>query len=201
MSETDLVERSARQKRPGGRTAEVTRRINEAVLDLLIEGGIDACTFQNIAARASIERSTLYRRCPDRWQVIIDAIIDFAERETVPLNTGAFRGDLTATLQMLTKTLNGPLGPALVTVAAAVQSGAAPGQGERFWAARLARLGPMFEGAIARGELPADADWEEIFSMAAGPFYFRRFVASKQISDEWMTKVVDEICDRYCLKP
>lgn len=200
MPDTEVMERPTRQKRPGGRTADVTRRIHEAVLELLVEGGIDACTFQNIASRAGIERSTLYRRNPDRWPTIIDAIIDFAERETAPLDTGSFRGDLSETLHNLAKALNGPLGPALVTVAAALQGGAAPGEGERFWAARLERLGPMFEGAIARGELPADADWEDIFSMAAGPLYFRRFVAAKPISDDWVEKVVDEVCDRYFVK-
>jgi AcrR family transcriptional regulator len=194
------MERPVRQKRPGGRTADVTRRINQAVLELLVEGGVDACTFQNVAARAGIERSTLYRRNPDRWPTIIDAIIDFAERETAPLDTGSLRGDLRATLGNLARALNGPLGPALVTVAAALQGGAAPGQGERFWASRMERLAPMFERAIARGELPAGANREEIFSMAAGPLYFQWLVASKAVSDQWVDRVIDEICDRYCLQ-
>jgi AcrR family transcriptional regulator len=175
----------------------VTRRINQAVLDLLAEGGIDACTFQNVAARAGIERSTLYRRNPDRWPTIVDAIIDFAERETAPLGTGSFRGDLTGTLRSLAQVLNGPLGPALISVAAAVQAGAAPGQGERYWASRVERLGSMFNAAIARGELPADSDREEIFAMAAGPIYFRRLVASKPVTEEWVDKVVDNILARY----
>ncbi len=77
-----------RQKRPGGRTAEVTRRINEALLELLAEGGLEACTFQNVAHRAGVERSTLYRRTPDRWPTIIDAIIELAEREPAVFDTG-----------------------------------------------------------------------------------------------------------------
>ena len=81
-------------RRPGGRTAEVTQRINEAVLELLVEGGIEACSFSRVAAKAGIERSTLYRRCPDRWLTIIDAIVDLAERETPLPATGSFRGDL-----------------------------------------------------------------------------------------------------------
>jgi AcrR family transcriptional regulator len=179
----------------------VTRRINTAVLDLLAEGGIDSCTFQNVASRAGIERSTLYRRNPDRWPTIIDAIIDFAERETAPLDTGSFRGDMLATLRNLARAMNGPLGPTLVSVAAKLQAGAAPGQGERFWDSRMSRLAPMFEGAIERGELPADADREEIFSMAAGPIYFRRFIASKEVDDDWVQLIVDQICGRYCLTP
>ena len=64
------------------------------MIELLAEGGIDACTFQNVAAKAGIERSTLYRRNPDRWPTIMSAIIDFAERETPAADTGSFRGDL-----------------------------------------------------------------------------------------------------------
>ena len=199
MSETDLIEAPLRQRRPGGRTADVTRRINQAVLELLAEGGLDACTFQNIAARAGIERSTLYRRNPDRWPTIIDAIIDFAERETAPHDTGSFRGDLRATLLNLAKALNGPLGPALVSVAAALQGGAAPGEGERFWKSRMKRLDPMFDKAIDRGELRFDIDREELFSMAAGPIYFRRFIASRLVDDQWVEKIVDDICRRYVL--
>ena len=51
----DVLDQPPRQKRPGGRTAEVTRRIYDAVLELLAEGGMDACTFQNVAARAGVE--------------------------------------------------------------------------------------------------------------------------------------------------
>jgi hypothetical protein len=59
----------------------------------------------------------------------------------------------------------------------------------------------MFEAAIERGELPADVNLDEVFAMAAGPMYFRRYVSSQPLNDEWVNKVVDQICDRYCLKP
>ncbi|MFL6788328.1 MAG: TetR/AcrR family transcriptional regulator [Sphingomicrobium sp.] len=186
-----------RQKRPGGRTADVTRRINEAILELLAEGGLDACTFQNVAARAGIERSTLYRRNPDRWPTIVDAIIEMAERETANFNTGSFRTDLAATLSNLARVLNSRLGPMLMEAAGTLQSGVAPGQAERFWESRQRQLAPMFEAAIARGELPADVDRDELFAMAAGPIYFRKFVASQPLTDEWVSKVVDQVCDLF----
>lgn len=197
MVDVLLIDVPTRQRRPGGRTAEVTRRIHQAVLELLAEGGIDACTIQNLASRANIERSTLYRRNPDRWPIIIDAIIDFAERETAPHDTGSFRGDLRATLLNLARALNGKLGPALMAVAAALQGGAAPGQAERFWQSRMKRLDPMFDKAIDRGELQPDLEREELFSMAAGPIYFRRFIASRQVDDAWVEKVVDDVCRNY----
>ena len=197
MADVAQLAEPARQKRPGGRTADVTRRINEAILDLMAEGGIEHCTFQNVAARAGIERSTLYRRNPDRWPTIMEAIIHLAERETANFNTGAFRTDLTGTLLNLSRVLNSSLGAPLMSVAAALQSGAAPGQAEAFWASRQQHLAPMFEAAISRGELPADVDRDRLFAMAAGPIYFRKFIASQPVTDDWVRSVVNQVCDSF----
>ena len=195
------LDRPPSQKRPGGRTAEVTRRINQALLELLAEGGIEACTFQNVAARAGIERSTLYRRNPDRWPTIVSAIIDLAERETAAFGTGSFRTDLHATLVNLARVLRSPLGSGLLEVAGALQSGVAPGQSERFWQSRQKQLAPMFEMAIERGELPADVDRDELFAMAAGPIYFLTFISAQPYDDDWIMTVIDRVCVHYCLKP
>jgi AcrR family transcriptional regulator len=167
------------------------------MIELLIEGGLEACTFQNVAARAGIERSTLYRRHVDRWPTIVDAIIDMASQETATFDTGSFRGDLAKTLNNLVRVLNSPVGPALMEIAGALQAGAAPGQAERFWESRQQQLAPMFDAAIQRGELPADVDRDQLFAMAAGPIYFWKFVASKPLTDSWVRKVVDQVCDRY----
>lgn len=200
MGQMDQVPDSARQRRPGGRTADVTRRINKAVIELLAEGGVEACTFQNLASRAGVERSTLYRRDPELWPTIIGAIIEFAEQETAAFDTGSFRSDLAATLGNLARVLSGPLGAPLIEIAGALQSGAAPGQAERFWESRRQHLAPMFDAAIERGELPADVDRDGLFSMAAGPLYFRRFIASQPLTEEWVQSVTDQLCERYCRK-
>ena len=39
-----------------------------------------------------------------------------------------------------------------------------------------------------------------LFAMAAGPIYFRRFIASQPLNSAWVRTVVDQVCDRYCLK-
>lgn len=197
MSDKAQAVQPVRQKRPGGRTAEVTRRINEAILELMVEGGIDNCTFQNVAARAGVERSTLYRRNPDRWPTIMEAIIHLAERETATFSTGSFRTDLLATLLNLLKVLNSSLGPPLMSVAAALQGGAAPGLAERFWSSRQQQLAPMFDGAIDRGELSPDVDRDRLFAMVAGPIYFRRFIASQPITEEWVRGLVEQLCDSF----
>jgi AcrR family transcriptional regulator len=201
LSQDSTLDKPVRQRRPGGRTADVTRRINEALIDLLSKGGLEACTIQNVAARAGIERSTLYRRNPDRWPTIVDAIIDMADQETTAFDTGSLRGDLAKTLTNLARVLNSPVGPSLMEVAGALQSGAAPGQAERFWQSRRQQLAPMFCAAVERGELRPDVDRDELFAMAAGPVYFRKFVASQPLTGAWIQMVVDQVCDRYGVPP
>ena len=43
-------------RRPGGRTADVTARVHQAIIDLIVEGGCQACTFSAVAKRAGVER-------------------------------------------------------------------------------------------------------------------------------------------------
>jgi len=195
-----VLEEVTRQRRPGGRTADVTRRINEAVLSLLVEGGIDACTFQNVAARAGIERSTLYRRNPDRWPTIVDALVDYVSGELGFADTGSFKGNLRALLHSVRSLFAGPMGPPILAVAAALQGGVAPGQLERAWTSRLLQLAPFFEAAFDRGELPPEVDQDMLLAMASGPIVFSALLIGRPADDATIDGIVDLVCQRYCLK-
>jgi AcrR family transcriptional regulator len=184
-------------RRPGGRTAEVTHRVHDAILQLLVEGGVQACTFSAVAERAGIERSTLYRRFPDRWEAIINALMDFAAKDVLPDVGDSFRGDLRSILRKLRSALDSALGPAVLAVGIELQttSNDCP---RAYFDRRMEQLDPLFDAAIARGELSPDVDREAIFSMAAGPLYFRKFIASRPLSDAFIDHVVDDICRLYC---
>ena len=184
--------------RPGGRAAEVTAKVKDAVLGLLVDGGLEACTFQNVAARAGIQRSTLYRRYPDRWRMLIDTIIEVAESEVTANRGVSFVDDLTELLRRFAAIFSTSLGPAVITVAAAVRSIDDPEISSRFWTARRKQLEPMYDAAIARGELAADVDRDELFALAAGPIYFRLFIAQQSVDPAFIATIVDAICDRYC---
>ncbi len=140
-------------RRPGGRTADVTQRVHEAIVEQLIEGGVQSCTFSAVAERAGIERSTLYRRFPDRWEAIIDALMARAAADVMPDLGDSFAHDLRSILRKLRDTLNSPLGPALMAVAIELQSGPANAYPRAYFDRRMEQLAPMFDAAIARGEL------------------------------------------------
>jgi AcrR family transcriptional regulator len=185
-------------RRPGGRTADVTARVHQAITDLLVEGGMEACTFTAVAERAGIERSTLYRRFPDRWDAIIETWMERARMDVMPDLGASFAEDLASVLRKLVEVLGSRLGPALLRVAAELRARHDTDYSRAYFDARMAQLEPMFKAAIARGELPADVDREALFTAAAGPIYFRMFIAGRPIDEDFVHAIVSNICWLYC---
>jgi AcrR family transcriptional regulator len=190
--------RNGATRRPGGRTAEVTARINRACLELVVEGGASACTFGTVAERAGVERSTLYRRYSDEWEMMLGALIAHAGDDIVPDMSGSLAADLKSVASKLVAQLESPLGPAVVGTAAELRAHSGQDYSRTFFDHRMAQLKPMFDAAIARGELPPETDTEEMFSMVAGPIYFRLFIAARPIDEAWIDRLGESVCWLFC---
>jgi len=190
--------RNGANRRPGGRTAKVTERVHKACLELVIEHGAAACTFGAVASCAGVQRSTLYRRYSDEWEMRLDAILDRAGGDVVPDLTGSLAGDLKSVARKLVDQLESPLGPAIVAAAAELRMQSGQDYSRAFFDRRMEQLKPMFDAAIARGELRPETDTEEMFSMIAGPIYFRMFIAARPIDEAWIDRLVESICWLFC---
>lgn len=195
---TRLSTLNARARR-GGRTAAVTARIHDATLGLLAEGGHTECTFQNVAKRAGIERSTLYRRYRSRWAMLVEA---WATRFAGELNIepgDSFSADLRVHLRKVADTLNSPLGMAMVAAGAVARldpdAQAIAGQ---FWKSRMEQQEPFVAAAVARGELPSDIDREALFGSADGPLYFRRLIVGEAIDDALIEQAARGVEAQFC---
>ncbi len=188
------------KRRPGGRTAEVTARVNRACLELVVEGGAAACTFGSVAERAGVDRSTLYRRYADEWEMRLDAIIAHAGDDVMPDSSGSLTEDLRSVAARLVAQLETPLGPAVVATAAELRAQSGLDYSRAFFDRRMAQLKPMFDAAVARGELDADADTEELFSMLAGPIYFRMFIAARSIDGRFIDRTVERVMQLFAVQ-
>jgi AcrR family transcriptional regulator len=56
------------------RSPEADAAILAAALDLLLERGIAATSIEQVARRAGVTRATVYRRFPDRTQLLIATV-------------------------------------------------------------------------------------------------------------------------------
>ena len=82
--------------RPGGRSARVQESIHSAVRELLEQQERATLTVPQIAARAGVTPSTIYRRWGDLSALLADVALARMQPDSEPANTGSLRGDLRA---------------------------------------------------------------------------------------------------------
>ena len=80
--------------RPGGRTARVRAAVLEAAGDLLAEHGFARLDLAEVATRAEVGKTTVYRRWRTPAGLTADLLVDMAEQSLPRADTGTLRGDL-----------------------------------------------------------------------------------------------------------
>lgn len=171
--------------RPGGRTARVRAAVLRAAGDLLAEHGFARLDPSEVAARAGVGKTTVYRRWRGPAGLIADLLVDMAEQSLPRADTGSLLGDLTANARLVGETLTDPRQSRLfrAVVAAATIDDSASAALHRFYDTRLNEWAPCVEAAIARGEVPAGTDPRAVISAVSAPLYYRLLASGDPIDD------------------
>ncbi|WP_306363029.1 TetR/AcrR family transcriptional regulator [Nocardia sp. CC227C] len=171
--------------RPGGRTARVREAVLRAAGDLLAEQGFAALDLTEVAARADVGKTTVYRRWRTPTGLIADLLVDMAETSLPHANTGTLAGDLLANARLVATTLTDPRQSRLFTavIAAATCDDTAAAALRRFYDTRLTEWAPCVNAAIARGEIPAGTDPRALLSAVSAPLYYRLLASGDPIDD------------------
>jgi AcrR family transcriptional regulator len=184
---------SETRRRPGGRTARVRSAVLQAALEELAEGGYAALTFESVARRAGVHKTTLYRRWGTRENLLLDAMLERG-RELVPIpDTGSLREDLLEYGRAIAANVRAPEAEALVRAAASVgDSEAELAQAtRRFWNARLDLAAEMVERAVARGEIPPQADPHAVVEAVVAPIYFRLLMSREELGEDFLERLAE----------
>ncbi|MFI7553024.1 TetR/AcrR family transcriptional regulator [Micromonospora sediminimaris] len=171
--------------RPGGRTARVRAAVLKAAGDALVEHGFDRLDLADVARRAEVGKTTVYRRWGTAAGLVTDLLADMAEQSLPRADTGSLIGDLRANARLVQRTLVDSRQGALfraVIVAATCDLRAADAL-HRFYAVRIAEWAPCVEQAVRRGELPPDTDAAEVIRAVSAPLYYRLLVSGDPIDE------------------
>jgi AcrR family transcriptional regulator len=172
--------------RPGGRTARIRAAVLDATVAELVERGYAGLTVDGVAARAGVNKTTLYRRWGGRESLIVDAVETFAVAQADVPDTGDVDEDLRLWARSILRTLTGPVSGALVRAVfgGAGDSSAVNNLRHRFWLVRSALVTPMVQRAIDRGQLPAGTASEEVVKHVGAPLYYRALVLAEPLTTE-----------------
>jgi AcrR family transcriptional regulator len=178
------------------RSTEADRAILSATLELLAERGLDAMSIEEVAARAGVGKTTIYRRWPSKGLLALDAfVVSFRAEQPLP-DTGTLRGDLLSALhawvRAVTQTAMGPMLTGLI--AEAQHDPELRGA----WRDRVieplrAQHRIMLERAIGRGEIAASVDRDVVLDLFFGAAEHRLLLGHLPMTGEFIAQVVDVI--------
>ncbi|MFF3875420.1 TetR/AcrR family transcriptional regulator [Streptomyces sp. NPDC001978] len=182
MASATLTERR-RTVRTGGRSARVRAAVYEATLLELRQRGYATLSIEDIAVRAGVHKTTIYRRWGTKDTLLAAAMRDLVDARVPVPDTGAIETDLRAYARSIVDVLTSAAGAIVVAVLFS-DAARAPEVAEvkrNHFAERQRLAAPIVERAIQRGELPADTDPHELIGLMAAPIYYRLLVTGEPI--------------------
>lgn len=188
--------RTGRTGRP--RSARADRAILGATRAALVELGWGKLTMGDVAARAGVAKTTLYRRWANKNELVVDAVAVLFDELELP-DRGCLRDDIEGVVLQFADLLARPeTKTALMAVVA--ESTTDEALRERVRSAIVDRQKSLVvlgrERAQRRGELPPDpvgpegvssagADVDLIFDVIAGAVVHRTLVSAEPVNATW----------------
>jgi AcrR family transcriptional regulator len=174
----------------------VRRAVLDATLDVLRADGLDRLTVGAVATRAGVHETSIYRRWGTRENLMIDALLGYAEQELPVPDTGSVRGDLRTFATSVAAYLVTPLGTALLRARAS--TGVDPAVDDaraRYWQTRYELASAIVLRAINRGELPDGTDHSLVLELLVAPMHFKVLLTQEPLEPALPGRLVDAILD------
>ncbi|WP_062645774.1 TetR/AcrR family transcriptional regulator [Streptomyces maremycinicus] len=182
--------RRGRGRRPA---AEVRADALDAAGALLLDGGMAAFTFEAVAERAGVSKTTLYKWWPSKGALALDGYFHAVESVLAFPDSDDIEADLTAQLRAFVRILTEtPAGRVIAELIGQAQTD------PELSAALLERYsGPRRELAVRRmrraqahGQLRADVDPEVLVDQLWGACYHRLLMPSLPLTQDFAASLV-----------
>ena len=162
----------------------------EGTLEMLGRDGYVGLRIEDVASRAGVNKTTIYRRWPSRAELVVAALTQLAGPPHAP-EIGRLEPDLHALFMSATTLLATPAGRGIVSVLIA-------GRGDPEVDRVCSELREMhrtparrlLEHARRRGELPRGTDVELLLDVLTGAIYGRLRECPGPLDPDWVRRVI-----------
>jgi AcrR family transcriptional regulator len=191
-----------RKASPQRRGAPVVERVLDLALEELARVGFHRLSIPEIADRAGLHKTSVYRRWPTK-ESLVAAALERAMGHDAPLpDTGSLHGDVLAFALAAASWADSPIGrgvmKSLWTDGEDPEVRALVARGLR---ARASGPRALFARAIARGELDDKADVPMALTVIAGALSHRILVENARVTPSFVKRLVRLVVAGLTAKP
>ncbi len=192
------------EKRELVRGEPVVQRVLDATIAEMARVGYRALRIEDVAARAGVNKTTVYRRWPEKGALLREALSSMGKDTFVTPETGALRSDLLALGRNVVKLSSAPQGQSVMRMLAAEGSDPEVADIKRSMR-RSHESVPMaiIAGAATRGELAPDFDHQLLFGTFMGAIHHKIFFMNDKVTGPYLERLVDMLVEgaRHCRCP
>jgi len=183
--------------RPSGRSrdAVITSTVLDATLSLGESIGFERVTMEKVAEVTGVAKTTLYRRWPNAWAILMDAFL--AEtREMAPLaQKGTVRESFSEDMKLLVEAYSSGRGQMLLRILARahVDTALMDAVKKRWLEPLQVRGRSIVAWGIASGELQEGPDPDLVLDILYGPVYHRLFFGAEAVTASYIDKLISTV--------
>jgi AcrR family transcriptional regulator len=175
----------------GRRGATVVNGVLKATGEELNAVGYAALRVEDVAERAGVNKTSIYRRWPTKDELVIDALRHGYQEQLFIPDTGDLREDMLAYFRHMIKQVKNPIPRgAMVTLHNCSEPSIMPIALELLDRAREVRV-QIVKRSIERGELPASVDPEIISDLFSAPILRRLLTFGENVKPRYIEYVID----------
>ncbi|XYH97124.1 TetR/AcrR family transcriptional regulator [Sorangium sp. So ce1128] len=188
------AKRGSARKRALVRGEPIVRGILAATLEELASAGYRALRIEDVATRAGVNKTTVYRRWPTKEELVRAALLSVTDEKIIPPNTGSLREDLLAFGRAIIEIQTSPVGQSLFHVFLAEgPDSELMAIARSLRAVQEAGVRAIVEGAVARGELAPRADPMLPCELLAAYLKHKMIADRASVEEAQLARVVDVI--------
>lgn len=187
---------TSKKRRGAGRPrgSSVVDVVMKETLIELAAAGVEGLSIDRIAQRASVNKTSVYRRWPTRGQLVAAALdsIRVEAMGSVP-DTGSLKGDLVGLLTPIGALFSSPSARALMQAALSSQSATAMKKMSSSALAgdRTVDLLALLKRAEKRGEWSPAVNPQQFMTLLVGAIMHRAMLEHQPIKPAWLAGLVD----------
>ena len=179
--------------RPRDKSRDVA--IEKAAVEILREVGYEQLTIEAVATRAQVSKATIYRRWKNKAAMVADSVHHYAFCKAPTIDTGSLRGDLIEVLTEKVKTMKSADGQLIAGLMCMARTDEDLSEvlTERLSGYASAAHAAIFDRAVLRGEIPANAKRELVIQLVPAVIGFRIFMARENVNRKFIENFVDDV--------